>query len=149
MSGRDERGRYTRGHVPDPRGGRPAGSRDKLTRDMKEAILGAAEQWGANGRGQDGLQGFYRHLLATMPDVFATHLLRLIPREVQADVAMTDATPAKIETVNVAVIPVGAFLLPSGELVTREQAEQWHREAGQAPNDLYERLGIAPPARTA
>jgi hypothetical protein len=46
------------GHVK--RAGRKKGTPNKLTREIKDAIVGAAEELGSNGKGKGGLQGFMK-----------------------------------------------------------------------------------------
>lgn len=65
--------------------GRVKGTPNKITANLKEAILMAAEQHGRDGEGLDGLTGYLRNLAAREPASFASLMGKLIPREVSVD----------------------------------------------------------------
>ena len=65
------KGSFTKGHK---RGGRPKGSPNKFTGDLKEAILA-----GVNGSHEQGVAGFVFKLSLDTPTAAAALLGRLIP----------------------------------------------------------------------
>lgn len=66
------------------RGGRVKGQPNKTTRLLKEAVILAAEQVGADGKGKDGLVGYLRHLAAAEPKAFVQLLARILPLQVHS-----------------------------------------------------------------
>lgn len=65
-------------HRLPPGPGRPKGSQNKTTTQLKEAILEAAELAG----GEDGLVGYLRMLAITNSSSFATLLGKVLPMQV-------------------------------------------------------------------
>lgn len=65
--------------------GRPKGSPNKTTALLKEAIILAAQQVGADGEGTDGLVGYCRYLASTEPKAFSTLLGRVLPMQVTGE----------------------------------------------------------------
>ena len=59
--------------------GRPAGTLNKTTTALKEAILLAAEQVGADGKGTDGLTGYLRHVATTDVKAYSSLLAKVLP----------------------------------------------------------------------
>lgn len=66
-------------------GGRQAGTPNKLTATVKEAVVLAAEQTGQDGKGKDGLIGYLKHVAATDVKAFAGLLGRVIPLQIGGD----------------------------------------------------------------
>ena len=66
---RDEGGRFIPGHAP--RGGRPRGSPNRSTTELKSAILQALDQAGG--------AEYLERLARDQPDTFVKLLLRLLP----------------------------------------------------------------------
>jgi hypothetical protein len=65
--------------------GRPKGSPNKTTAALKEAILMAAEEVGADGAGEDGLTGYLRNVAKTDVKAFAGLLGKVLPMQVTGD----------------------------------------------------------------
>src|SRR4051794_41611569 len=63
-----------------PTNGRPRGSPNKTTRDVKEALLDAAVAHGRDGAGENGLAGFYEHAHAVLPEKVMDMHSKLLPR---------------------------------------------------------------------
>jgi len=64
------------------RGGRKAGTPNKVTRSLKEGILLAAEAVGADGKGKDGLLGYLTSLARRHPTIFVPLLGRVLPLQI-------------------------------------------------------------------
>jgi len=73
-------------------GGRKKGTPNIFTRELKDALLTAAEFLGSNGnpkkKGKDGLVGYLTKVAHENPQVFCAMLGRLIPYQLQADMAV-------------------------------------------------------------
>ena len=76
-------GRFKKGEDPRRGRGRPKGSRNLVTPEMRKAIIEAAEMVGSDGKGKGGLTG-YLVRLARMenPVIFGKLLRRSIPPEI-------------------------------------------------------------------
>jgi hypothetical protein len=61
------------------RGGRQKGTPNKLTRDVKEAILGAAEEIG----GPEGMKGYFKQLAVLNSSAFAALVGKILPSTIQ------------------------------------------------------------------
>jgi len=62
--------------------GRPKGVKNKITRELKEAIVTAAELVGANQKGRDGLVGYLSWMAMKHPALFARLLEKLLPLQI-------------------------------------------------------------------
>ncbi|HNB42608.1 MAG TPA: hypothetical protein PLL72_00285 [Burkholderiaceae bacterium] len=62
--------------------GRPAGTLNKTTRALKEAILIAAEQVGEDGKGKHGLVGYLRRVATEDVRAFAGLLGKVLPMQI-------------------------------------------------------------------
>lgn len=63
-------------------GGRTAGTPNKTTAALKDAILAAAEAVGHDGNGKEGLTGYLKFLAAGEPKAFAGLLGKVLPMQV-------------------------------------------------------------------
>jgi hypothetical protein len=94
-----------------PGTGRVKGVQNKICRDLKEGLLESAILHGYDGDGQDGLIGFCLHLAERHPKIHGGLLAKLLPYNLNANVA-----GPRINSVNVMSVPVGVHL-------TREQMD--------------------------
>lgn len=62
--------------------GRAKGTQNKLTRELKHAIVLAAEMVGKDGKGRDGAVGYLAWLAKARPEVFGMLLGKLLPIQV-------------------------------------------------------------------
>ncbi len=75
-------------------GGRKPGVPNKFTRDLKNAIINAAEHVGLDGKGFGGLTGYLTRIAIMHPTSFASFLGRLLP--MQEDPAPTEYDLSKL-----------------------------------------------------
>lgn len=59
--------------------GKPKGTQNKITRELKEALILAAEKVGQDGKGKDGAVGYLAWLAKKKPEVFGMLLGKLLP----------------------------------------------------------------------
>jgi hypothetical protein len=85
--------------------GRVKGHQNKITRDLKEGLLEGAILHGYNGLGEDGLVGYCHYLAERHPKTYASLLARLLPFNMNANVAT-----ASIGEVRVISVPSGSHL---------------------------------------
>src|ERR1700690_4032818 len=78
-------------------GGRKVGAPNKLTRELRQAILDAGERVGYDGKGRGGLTGFLARLAVTHPAAYASLLGRLLPMKVST--AMNVAIRSKEDVI--------------------------------------------------
>jgi hypothetical protein len=76
---RDANGHFQKGQAPGP--GRPPGSLNKTTMQLREAILGALEAAG----GKEGSVGYLRRLAVENSSAFASLLGKVLPTTLAAD----------------------------------------------------------------
>jgi hypothetical protein len=65
------------------RGGRRLGTPNKVTAQLKHAIIEAAAMVGYNGEGEQGLHGYLARLALKEPAVFGRMLEKLLPMQLQ------------------------------------------------------------------
>lgn len=68
--------------------GRPAGTPNRITNLVKDAIIHAAEVVGSDGNGKDGLAGYLEAIARNEPRSFTQLLGRVLPMQVEAAVAV-------------------------------------------------------------
>jgi hypothetical protein len=73
---------------PKAKRGRPPGSPNKFTRDIREALLEAAERLGRDGKGEGGLVGYFMWLGREEPKCFSMLHRAGMPAEVRATIAL-------------------------------------------------------------
>lgn len=66
-------------------GGRVAGTPNKATAALKDAILAAGHKVGEDGEGRGGLEGYLVMLAKTDPKSFSTLLGKVLPLQVKMD----------------------------------------------------------------
>lgn len=75
--------RFKKGH--NKVAGRQKGTQNKITRELKEAIITAAEMVGQDGRGKDGLVGYLARIALRNEEVFGRLLVKLLPMQITGD----------------------------------------------------------------
>jgi hypothetical protein len=93
--------------APGHSGYRPAGVGNKFTRDIRNGLIASAVAHGADGKGTDGLPGFFRWLLANDLKSWIVLFGRLLPLKVDADIAQHIVTQ-----INIRPIESGTYLPP-------------------------------------
>lgn len=66
-------------------GGRQKGTPNKVTRDIRQAVLDAVEALGADGEGTDGLRGWLMQLGGHKPEKLADLLGKIMPTQVTGE----------------------------------------------------------------
>jgi hypothetical protein len=98
---RNANGQFERGSKALAGAGRPPGSLNKNTTQLREAILGALEAAG----GEEGSVGYLKRLAIENSSAFASLLGKVLPTTLQA--SDSDGGPAKITFERVIVMPDG------------------------------------------
>ncbi len=82
-------------------GGRKAGTPNKSTQALKDAILLAAEQVGQDGKGKGGLTGYLRAVAMQDVKAFASLLGRVLPLQINASVrhSVADISDAELAAI--------------------------------------------------
>ena len=99
---RNANGQFERGGKALAGAGRPPGSLNKTTTQLREAILGALEAAG----GEEGSVGYLKRLAIENSSAFASLLGKVLPTTLAASESDGDK-PKKIEFVRVIVMPDG------------------------------------------
>jgi hypothetical protein len=88
QNGREAGVRFTKGHPK--RAGRKKGTRNLVTRELKDAIIAAAEAVGSDGKGKGGLQGYCEFLARKDPKTYGMLLRAVMPLQLNATVRQPD-----------------------------------------------------------
>lgn len=80
--------RYQRGHAKT--GGRQKGTPNRLTAEIKETIIQAFTELGADGRGKEGLKGFIKKIGREDLKSSAMLLRAILPMQINASVNLSD-----------------------------------------------------------
>ena len=75
------------------------------SRDVKQGVLGAAIAHGEDGKGKNGLQGFFAFLIEKNLRAFAGIISRLMPLQVNTD----QKSENTLTSINIVSIPPGHF----------------------------------------
>jgi hypothetical protein len=134
----DKRGtkKNTTGLVPfaPGNGGRKAGTPNKFTTKLKDAILAAAEASGSNGKGKNGAIGYLTWLSRAEPAVFGRLLEKVMPLQIdvkdKTDRTMTAPEAVKrLEERGIPVPPALRSLAENvGQAVVHRQEEDYDAE---------------------
>jgi hypothetical protein len=68
-----------------PKGGRTPGSKNFITREVKEGIIAACNKIGSDGKGRDGLEGYLEFLGRNFPPVMGGLLRTIMPTQVTVE----------------------------------------------------------------
>ena len=95
-------------------GGRKKGGQNKITRDVKEAVLAAGEKHGSDGKGKDGLVGAFLHVIKKKPEAWCSIAAKCMP-ESAYDQADTDLSYQTIEEIEAEMreLGVSSWIMPS------------------------------------
>jgi hypothetical protein len=77
--------RFSTDNQPKRARGRPKGATNLMTRNLKEAILGGCEDCGFDGKGTDGLRGYFKRLAMNDPKTMGTLVRGILPMEVKVE----------------------------------------------------------------
>ena len=84
---------------------RVKGQANRITRDLRLAIIAAAEAYGSDGAGANGLTGYLFYLADRHPKAFAALLGKMIPLQLSGS-----SIQSVVEQVTVISVPAGHFL---------------------------------------
>jgi hypothetical protein len=65
--------------------GRPKGVHNFFTREVKEALLAAVNRYGENGKGKDGLEGFFFRMCKERPEKVMDTLRAIMPTQMTVE----------------------------------------------------------------
>jgi hypothetical protein len=84
---------------------RVKGQANRITRDLRQAVIAAAEAYGCDGNGTGQLTGYLYFLAARHPKAFAGQLLsKMIPLQ------LSGSAQSVVEQVTIVSVPAGHFL---------------------------------------
>jgi hypothetical protein len=105
-------------------GGRKKGTPNVVTKDLKIAIIEAAERLGSDGKGKDGLVGYLMALAAVDPRTFGALLRALLPLQIapKYDDPITFRSPEELrEKLIKQGCPPSFLTLPVPRFVTEDE----------------------------
>ena len=108
---------------PDERRGscRGRGRPNRITRDIRHGLIESAIEHGSDGKGKDGLKGFFRFLLANDLRSYAALIGRCLPLQAKIDVDSTsNVTFDAGFNVNVIAVPAGVHLSSEQQAMLRD-----------------------------
>ncbi|MCA1474295.1 hypothetical protein [Bradyrhizobium sp. NBAIM08] len=100
--------------------GRQWGSRNRITRDLKQAVIDAAIAHGSDGHGRGGLTGYGFFLASRHPKAFAGLLAKLLPLQIDGHIA------SSLTQINIVSIPSDHYLGSDGVAKVLQTAEPGH-----------------------
>jgi hypothetical protein len=100
---------FQKGHAK--AGGRKKGSQNKITRDVKEAILAAGEKHGSDGKGKDGLVGCFMHVIRKKPEAWCSVAGKCLPNDHRVLRTETDISYETLEEIEAEMKSLGMVLL--------------------------------------
>ena len=118
--------RPSKRHVLPPGPGRPTGSKDRITRDLKKEIIEAAAAVGDGDR--RGLSAYLQMCATRYPRSYLALLGKIIPLEIASTGGQF------IGTVNIHGIPSGSHL--SAEDIARFEMPAIEHEPASGPNEV-------------
>jgi hypothetical protein len=77
--------RFSEENQPKRGRGRPKGARNYFTRNVQEALLKAVNRFGADGRGKDGLEGYFFKMCGEEPKSVMTMLNSTMPTRITVE----------------------------------------------------------------
>jgi hypothetical protein len=109
--------------------GKPKGAVAKITRDIKNGVLTAAENLGSDGNGTGGFIGYCEYLGRFHPKAFAHLLGKMLPLQVHSE----GLVGASIGTVNVISVPADHYVKSPGDGTGMPVIEHLPSELSPAP----------------
>lgn len=128
---------------PDNPGVKPKGAIAKITKDLKEGILQGAIAHGANGGGENGLQGYLQMCATKYPKHYMHLLGKLLPHVIKGD----GASSVAVSQITIVTVPRGEHL--SSESIANKEPSQIEHEPQSEPIGKTEQIEVeieAPPA---
>jgi hypothetical protein len=77
--------RFSKENQPKRGRGRPKGVKNYFTRNVREALFNAENRFGEDGRGKDGLEGFFFKLCGKEPKSVMTMLNGAMPKRITVE----------------------------------------------------------------
>src|SRR3954451_10997105 len=100
--------------------GRPLGSKNKVPSDLRGLVIDTDAKLGKDGRGRDGLEGYFRSLAQTRPDLFAGFISKIMPtKPAEAEATFT----AGIEQMTFLAVPSAHYFMP--DVAETGQVDPW------------------------
>ena len=92
-------------------GGRKKGGQNKITRDVKEALLEAGEQYGSDGNGTEGIVGCFKMIIQKKPEAWLAAVAKSIPNEHKVRRSNNDLSYQTLEEIEAEMRELGVTLL--------------------------------------
>jgi hypothetical protein len=104
---------FKKGHKRPPTAGRKKGQRNRVTVELRHAILEAAALVGGDGKGKNGLTGYLQHLASREKKIFGRLLEKVLPMQLSVeDRTIAKYTPAEaVERLRERNLPIPPTLL--------------------------------------
>jgi hypothetical protein len=77
--------RFSKENQPKKGRGRPRGAQNYFTRNVKEALIEALNEFGRDGKGKDGMKGFFMRMCELKPELIMTTVRAITPMYVRVE----------------------------------------------------------------
>jgi hypothetical protein len=125
--------------------GRPKGARNYFTREIQEALLRAVNRYGQDGRGKDGLEGFFFKMCGEQPLSVMGMLRAQMPTQVTVErrgqpkqYKSLDEVRRELAQRGINIDPVFQLEHHKGPLIELDADDVSERKAGESKEDAGE-----------
>jgi hypothetical protein len=104
--------RFSKENQPKRGRGRPRGAQNYFTRDVKEALIDALNEFGRDGKGKDGLKGFLMRMCELKPELIMATVRWITPMHVKVERADPPKRYKTLDEVQAELLQYGLDELP-------------------------------------